>query len=844
MHGAIWKLSAVATVVGFGLLAVVLQGGLGKGTAQSKTGISGESTTGEEVAGEKSSTDSETGPEEGAASQQSDAPPIDVKIKTIPGKPNSGKRTDSEIALLEPDEDFASEFPGKKTNPRSTPVATGQQGRFDEGSESEGAAVATPPAPLKSSPRGRRPLDVPAEIDSPDPDHNSTSRGSAQPPAVQRPNTAIGEDGSDPLSRSQGRPPKSRGRPNTMPESQEFEAAESVAQAPNTRPRAAKGFENESDDAQSIHSNTDTVTGSSQQPFSKRTQRPKLADDGDDPQAAVAPTVAQVVEEVGNNPPVEQNPKTTNPPGGTASDMPPVSPPGRRSKRPSAFDENEDDAPTRSPSAVNNRSPGNDGPAFRQSANGPGNEDSETLTTTGKRGSDPAAQSPVMTEPDLNLPDPQRSNATQSEAAERPPETPAVPSSRKRPQLNDDDEGSGNQNTNPRNGSPRQTTLSSDPQPIPKLERAPALEPEDATDATRPRATGARNSNSRPMGLDEDEAASQAPPPVPVSKGRGQTGTEPDIERSATRGRSAAPPEMIAGNPGVNESAGQPPTINPITGQPETPGRIIKVPSNNRGLMDDEQPGAAASENTATSVIAPRSSVIPAPMPGTSRGRARVTIEKVAPPTALLGQPLVYSIIIRNTGNASAKQVVVEDEVPEGVTMQGSIPQAEMTGRKLKWRIGSLEVGEEQKIAVKVVPTAEGPVGSAATVNFVHDLRQAASGAMNSGDGAVTLELQYPPQVNVGEMFEVKFRLTNRTNAPLSKLTIFTQLPNGLKHQTRRQDLVYDVESLGAGERQDVTLTLTASQTGPSLTRADVLTADETILESKQFSVDVRAESR
>src|SRR5437667_134463 len=54
----------------------------------------------------------------------------------------------------------------------------------------------------------------------------------------------------------------------------------------------------------------------------------------------------------------------------------------------------------------------------------------------------------------------------------------------------------------------------------------------------------------------------------------------------------------------------------------------------------------------------------------------RIEIEKTAPATAVLGRPMIYQIHVRNVGHNAAHQVVVEDVVPEGVKIDGSIPQA------------------------------------------------------------------------------------------------------------------------------------------------------------------------
>lgn len=395
-------------------------------------------------------------------------------------------------------------------------------------------------------------------------------------------------------------------------------------------------------------------------------------------------------------------------------------------------------------------------------------------------------------------------------------------------------------------------------QPIPKLNRDAT-----ATDQEMPPAVaqgGRRRPNSLVEDGDEGPAAPQPGFPTPPSG-------EPAPVETGTRGRE---PE-----PEITDSAIPAPT------QRRPSKYVLEVePTDPAGGPVNQRPPseAAASRTPSTQVIAvPKRLASNSGMPGTqgvNGGRPRVTIEKRAPATAYIGQPLIYQILIRNVGNGAAQQVLVEDIVPEGVAMQGSIPQAELVAKKLSWKIGSLAAGEERKISVKVIPGAEGAIGSAATVTFAADPALYASTAepdpvvpappvaappggqappvggvpltnggpaVNRDNGGVTLDVQGPKQVGVGQPFDVRFRLTNRTNQPVMGVMIRKTLPDSLQHQTRIQDLEYRVGTLGPAESRDVTMTLTAVQPGRAVSRVMVLGVDGRVLQSQEFAVDAEA---
>src|SRR4029079_7354543 len=96
-----------------------------------------------------------------------------------------------------------------------------------------------------------------------------------------------------------------------------------------------------------------------------------------------------------------------------------------------------------------------------------------------------------------------------------------------------------------------------------------------------------------------------------------------------------------------------------------------------------------------------------------------VTIEAVCPETVVFGAEFRYELIVRNTGTSSVAGVRVDDDIPAGTKYIGSDPPAEMSGDRLSWSLGTLDVGGEKRIAVRVKPTDEGEVKSRATVTFV-----------------------------------------------------------------------------------------------------------------------------
>lgn len=200
--------------------------------------------------------------------------------------------------------------------------------------------------------------------------------------------------------------------------------------------------------------------------------------------------------------------------------------------------------------------------------------------------------------------------------------------------------------------------------------------------------------------------------------------------------------------------------------------------------------------------------------------RPHVTIDKIAPHNAVLGQPMIFHIVVKNAGSVVAHQVVVEDRIPDGMQVNGTIPRAELAGSKLIWRLGTLEPGQEHKISVRAIPMSEGVVGSVATVNFAAEV-----GARTMVTAPrLRLDISGPQRASLGAPVVFNFKVTNVGKGDSSGVIIRNVLPAALKH-TDGDDLEYEVGTLPAGESREVQLTLTAAQQGRTVNRA-VVTAD------------------
>ncbi|HEX6987385.1 MAG TPA: hypothetical protein VF170_18550, partial [Planctomycetaceae bacterium] len=295
---------------------------------------------------------------------------------------------------------------------------------------------------------------------------------------------------------------------------------------------------------------------------------------------------------------------------------------------------------------------------------------------------------------------------------------------------------------------------------------------------------------AEPPAAAPQEPAAAEPSPVPAEEPTPGPGTEADDPFPASPDEPAT--ESPFGDPGAEPT--------PLPGV-STPGeehpRLLP--------MDDEEDMRGVGTVTPD---APRGSQ-----------RAELSVEKKAPEQAVLGQPLVYEIVVTNVGDSPAHEVTVSDVIPKGTELQGSIPRAEMAGKMLVWRLETLAPGKSKSIKVKVLPIEAGPVGSVATVTFVSEI--AAETKVVAPH--LTLKVDAPEQVALGQPVDFRFEIANEGTAPAEKVLLRDLLPEGFKHSDGN-DLEYEVGTLPPGKAEAVTLRVAAVKPG-SYTNKAVVTA-------------------
>ena len=187
-----------------------------------------------------------------------------------------------------------------------------------------------------------------------------------------------------------------------------------------------------------------------------------------------------------------------------------------------------------------------------------------------------------------------------------------------------------------------------------------------------------------------------------------------------------------------------------------------------------------------------------------------LTIEKTAPAEIQIGKPAKFLIKVRNTGSVVAQGVEIHDTVPQGTQLIETTPQAKRGPQgALVWDLGALKPGDEQTAELQLMPTAEGEIGSVATLHF----RAEASVRTMSTKPMLTMEVRAPSKVMKGDEVMFKIRLSNPGTGAATGIVVGENVPQGLSHSSGGE-LEFEVGTLKPGESRELELALKAAEAG------------------------------
>ncbi len=152
--------------------------------------------------------------------------------------------------------------------------------------------------------------------------------------------------------------------------------------------------------------------------------------------------------------------------------------------------------------------------------------------------------------------------------------------------------------------------------------------------------------------------------------------------------------------------------------------------------------------------------------------QAALVVEKTAPAEVILCDPIPYKIVVRNTGDAAARNVRLEEALPDGLVAQG--------GRtKVVSDIGTLAAGQSKVVHFSARAQRAGTFVNTATATADRGLTAQATAQTVVLKPALSITKVGPAQRFLNREIAYQITVTNTGNAPAKNTVLTDAIPAG-----------------------------------------------------------------
>ena len=291
-----------------------------------------------------------------------------------------------------------------------------------------------------------------------------------------------------------------------------------------------------------------------------------------------------------------------------------------------------------------------------------------------------------------------------------------------------------------------------------------------------------------------------------------QAPTGPALQHAPGATGPAFPPPAPLRTVGASEvSQPRQEETTEIVAEPPRFLRIGGVPRSS--AVVSQSPGAGFPSATASDVGAsashPDQSTTGLAGALSAQSTQQVTLQWVGPAQIKVGQPFVYELVIHNVGVETAKDVVVRDQLPQGMRLISVMPKATEHEGGFLWQLGDLQTHDERRIRIEMVAEQKGEVACQATVTATTP----ATARFRVCEPKLAVQQTCPETVMVGDPVTVTIAVSNPGDGSADGIVVRSVLSSGLHHE-KGKDFSVEVGSLAPGETRTIQLVCATTQGG------------------------------
>jgi uncharacterized repeat protein (TIGR01451 family) len=190
-----------------------------------------------------------------------------------------------------------------------------------------------------------------------------------------------------------------------------------------------------------------------------------------------------------------------------------------------------------------------------------------------------------------------------------------------------------------------------------------------------------------------------------------------------------------------------------------------------------------------------------------------LSIEKECTPAVILCETIEYTVVVRNTGDGTANNVRLTDELPAGLSLSD--------GRtSVSADIGTLAAGEAKRVRYSATASAVGSYTNTATATADGGLSAQTSCTTVVSKPELTLSKSGPDVRYLGQNFDYTLTVSNTGNAPARDVVVTDNLPSNASFVSASDggsggsSVNWNLGTIEAGGNRTVTVTVNPAAAG------------------------------
>lgn len=192
----------------------------------------------------------------------------------------------------------------------------------------------------------------------------------------------------------------------------------------------------------------------------------------------------------------------------------------------------------------------------------------------------------------------------------------------------------------------------------------------------------------------------------------------------------------------------------------------------------------------------------------------KIACSKTAPASVVAGQQFEYRINVANPSPVEAKEVVVTDNLPAGITYVSSSPAADVDGQSLTWELGEIAGDAQKTIAVQVKATKTGRVENCVDVKAAMGLSTRCCATTAVVSPKLAVEKRCPPTVILCDPIDYVITVRNTGDGTATNVQVTDQLPEGVTTTDGKRSVTAQIGTLAAGQSREIRISAKATRAG------------------------------